>query len=329
IPVEIQAEVRQKAADFLAEELDLAIDGERVDPLLDRVGFVERRLGASTVISEPRPLDSDSATLRAIFLQPMTGYPQDVTVAWSLFPEGDGRVLGAATDPAGSLPVVLGPGDNELCWRPSSALPPPPAVVDVWPVPSTIGRVIMWISWIALAVVAVLLLGFGARAAGGGVPWARVGVLALVAAGLAAGSWVSTRSALIDRARASEVVSALLNNVYLAAGVRDVHAAHELLGRSVSADLLAEVARETRDGLEVAGQGGVRASVQEVELTDVTMLDSESGIGVRCAWTVVSLVGHWGHNHQRVDRHRADLRIDDRDGVWKIVSWTSADNERR
>jgi len=328
IPVEIQTDVKQRAADFLAEELDLVIDDERVEPLVDRVDVLERRLGASTVIAEPRPLDSGSATLRVIFLQPMAGYPKDVKVAWRLFPVGDERVFGAATDLAGSLPVVLGPGDNELCWRPSSAIPAAPAMIDVWPVPSTIGRVVMWISWIVLTVVAVFLLGFGARAAGGGVPWARVGALAVVAAGLALGSWVSTRSALIDQARASQVASALLNNVYLAAGVRDVHTAHELLGRSVSADLLAEVARETRDGLEVAGQGGVRASVQEVDLTDVTMLDTESGIGVRCAWTVVSVVGHWGHDHQRADRHIADLRIDDRDGVWKIISWTAADNER-
>ena len=329
IPAEIQADVKQRAAGFLAEDLDLAIDGERVEPHVDRVDYLERRLGATTVIAEPRELDTDSATLRVVFLQPTTVYPRDVKVVWKLFPEGNERVFGAATDPAGSLPVVLAPGDNELCWKHSSAIPAAPAMIDVWPVPSTIGRVVMWISWIALAVVAVFLLGFGARAAGGGVAWARVGVLALVAAGMAAGSWVSTRSALIDQARASEVVSAVLNNVYRAADARDADMARELLGRSVSADLLAEVGLRTRDGLDVAGQGGVRANVQEVTLDDVTMLDSESGIRLRCAWTVVSAVGHWGHNHQRKDHHTAELRIDDRDGVWKITSWDDIDENRR
>ena len=328
IPVEIQAEVEQKVADLLVADLDLAIDGERVEPLLDRVDFIERRLRASTVTPEPRELNTDSASLRVVLLKPMTGYPQDVTVAWRLFPEGGKLVFGAVTDLAGSLPVVLSPGDNELCWKPSSAIPAPPALMDVWPVPPTIGRLVMWISWIALAVVAVLLLGFGARAAGGGVPWARVGVLAVVAAGLTIGSWVSTRSALIDQARASQVASALLNNVYLAADARDVVVTRELLGRSVSGDLIAEVARETRDGLDVAGQGGVRANVQKVELTEVKMLGSESGIAVSCTWTVVSVVGHWGHNHQRTDHHAADLLIDDRDGVWKIVSWEAIEKQR-
>jgi hypothetical protein len=200
-------------------------------------------------------------------------------------------------------------------------------MIDVWPVPSTIGRAVMWISWIALAVMAVLLLGFGARAAGGGIPWARVGVLTLMVAAVAVGSWVSTRSALIDKARASEVASALLNNVYLAAGARDVHTARELLARSVGAELVAEVALRARDGLDVADLGGVRANVQEVELTELTMLESERGIGVRCAWNVVSVVGHWGHMHQRTDRHVGDLRIDDRDGVWKIVSWEATDEK--
>jgi hypothetical protein len=329
IPGEIQADVKQRAAAFLAQDLDLIVDGERVEPLLDRVDFVERRLRTSTPVEELRQLDSGSATLRLIFVQPRTGYPQDVTVDWKLFPEGGERVFGSATDLTGSLPVVLGPGDTELCWEYSSAIPAPPAMIDVWPVPSAMGRVVMWISWIALAVVAVLLLGFGARAAGGGIPWKRVGVLAVVAAALAAGSWVSTRSALIDKKRASEVVSALLNNVYLAAGARDVHTARELLARSVGSNLLAEVAFVTRGGLEVAEQGGIRASLQAVELTDLTMLESERGIGVRCAWNVVSVVGHWGHSHQRTDRHVADLRIDDRDGVWKIVSWDATDETRR
>jgi hypothetical protein len=324
----VQADVSRRAADFLSEDLDLTIDGERVGPLLRRVDFLERRLRATTVVAEPRELDADSAILRAIFFQPTTGYPRDATLTWKLFPQGVDRIFAAVVDPAGSLPVVLGPGDNELCWKRTSAIPAPPTMIDVWPVPSTTGRVVMWISWLALAVVAVLLLGFGARAAGGGVPWARVGAVALAAAGLAAVSWLTTRSALVDEARVAEVASALLNNVYLAADAPDAETTRELLGRSVGRELLSEIALETRRGLDVTDQGGVRADLRKVELIETKTLESESGLGVRCSWTVVSDVGHWGHTHRRRDHRTADLRIDDRDGVWKITSWKDIDKNR-
>jgi hypothetical protein len=318
----------QKVADFISGCFDLVIDDEIVVPLLDRVGFVERRLRTPSVIAPPRELDADSATLGVIFLQPMTGYPNEATVTWKLFPESVDRVSGAVTDAAGSLPVVLQPGANELCWETSFVDPVSPAMVDVWPVPSMFGRVTMWISWIALAVVAVLVLAFGSRAAGGGVPWARVGVLALVASGMAIASWIATRSALIDEARASEVVSALLNNVYRAFDVRDEGLVNEILGRSISGDLLNEVSVEIRRGLTLAGEGGVRAKVDEVDLEDLTLLESDGGIAVRCTWVVSSSMGHWGHIHQWRNRYVADLRIEDIDGVWRITAMELIGEER-
>jgi len=328
IPLTLQADVKQKAADLLARDFDLAVDGEVVSPVLDRAEFLERRLRTTSVIAPPRELTADSAILRAIFLQPTTGYPHEATVTWKLFPERVERISGAVTDAAGSLPVVLQPGGNELCWQTSFEDQLPPTMVDVWPVPSAFGRVAMWVSWFALAVVAVLLLGFGARAAGGGVPWASVGVLALAAAGLATGSWTATRSALIDEARASEVVSALLNNVYRAFDAHDERTVRKILGRSVSDELLTEVSDEIRRGLTLAGEGGVRAGAAEVDLENLTLLDSDGGIAARTTWVVTATVGHWGHIHHRRTRSSAEIRIDEIEGVWKITALELIDEQR-
>ena len=63
IPVAIQEEIKQSVAGFFANNLDLTIDGESIEPVLDRVNFLERTLRTSTVINPPRDLDAAVAAL--------------------------------------------------------------------------------------------------------------------------------------------------------------------------------------------------------------------------------------------------------------------------
>jgi hypothetical protein len=328
IPVEIQNDVKQRVADFLADNLHLTIDGEAVRPALDRINFLERSLRTSTVITPPRELDASSATLGVIFLQPMTGYPQEAAVTWELFPERVERIPGAATDEAGPLRFFLQPDDNVLWWKNFLKNPKLPTLVEIRPPPSTIMRTLMWASWFGVLVFGFLAFRAGMRAAGGVGSWPVVGVLAVMAAGSAAGGWWTNESVRVDGDRASEIVSALLHNVYRAFDFRDEETIYDTLERSVTGDLLTETYLETRRGLELASQGGARAKVQEIDLTDLQMLDSERGIAARCTWTVAAAVGHWGHIHQRRNQYVADLRIEDIDGVWRITALELIDEKR-
>ncbi len=156
IPVDIQEDVKRRVAEFFSENLDLTIDGEPITPALDRVNFLERTLRTSTVISPPRELDAASATLGVIFLQPTTGYPQEVNVTWSLFPERVARIPGAATDEAGPLRFFLVPEDNILWWKNFLKNPTLPTLVDVEPPPSLLLRGAMYLGWLGVAVLAEL-----------------------------------------------------------------------------------------------------------------------------------------------------------------------------
>jgi len=328
IPVEIQGEVKDRVAAFLGENLDLTIDGESINPPIDRVNFLNRTLRTSTVITPPRELDASAATLGVIFVQPMEGYPEEAAVTWKLFPERVERIPAAATDEAGPLRFFLQRDDNVLWWKNFLKNPSLPTLVDVRPPPSTLMRVAMWASWLGSILTVALLLRAGLRAMSGARSWVSVGLLAIVAAALFLGCWHTTRSVRVDADRAGEIVMALLNNVYRAFDYRDEETIYDVLEVSVSGDLLTETYLETRRGLELASQGGARAKVQEIVLTDLEMLDSEGGIAARCTWTVAAAVGHWGHIHQRRNQYVADLRIEDIDGMWRITALELIGEER-
>jgi hypothetical protein len=117
IPIDMQEEVKRKAADFLAEHVNLIIDSEAAKKELDRVNFLRRTLRTSTVVSPPEDLSVWSATLGVIYVVPTEGLPQEVNWEWDLFAPKIPFVSAAATDEAGPLPFKLQPEDNLLWWR--------------------------------------------------------------------------------------------------------------------------------------------------------------------------------------------------------------------
>jgi hypothetical protein len=134
----------------------------------------------------------------------------------------------------------------------------------------------------------------------------------------------------VDDGEASDIVSALLHNIYRAFDFREENAIYDTLQRSVSGDLLTEIYLETRRGLELTGQGGARAKVTEVAMLDVQpeALRGEPGFRALCSWTVAGSVGHWGHVHQRTNRYSAELTVQPVDGAWRVTALTLLEEER-
>ena len=94
---------------------------------------------------------------------------------------------------------------------------------------------------------------------------------------------------------------------------------------STGAGASAEVASSS---VQLASQGGARAKVQEIDLLDLAMLDTDRGISARCTWIVSAAVGHWGHIHQRINQYEADFEVRPVDGVWKITAMDVLQEER-
>jgi hypothetical protein len=330
IPAEMQAGLRQRAAALLGEHIGLVVDGETVEPTLDRVHFLNRTLRTSTVIDPPRDLDLISATLGAIFVHPTTGYPEKVDLTWTLFTPRIERIPAAATDEAGPLPSFLAPDDNVLTWQNFLKNPTMPGLIEIAAPPPGLLRFVAWAGWLCAVILAVVVAR-GALALARGRGSRRQ--LALVAAGLVLvtlGSFAAMQGASVSDDHAGEIITALLRNVYHAFDYRDESAIYDMLERSVTGELLTQTYLETRRGLELASQGGARAKVKQVELLEVDSrrLSGGRGFSARCTWNVSGSVGHWGHIHQRTNQYQAELTVLPEAGGWKITDLQLLSEER-
>jgi hypothetical protein len=330
IPVEMQAQLKERVAAFLGEQIDASIDGRSVAPVLDRIHFLRRTLRTSRVIQPPEELDLISATLGAVYVVPTEGLPQEATLSWDLFGERIQRIPAAATDEAGPLPSYLMPDDNVLRWTNFLKNPTIPRPVMVAAPPAPLLRALGAGLWLCLPALALALLWQGVRIARGRRPSGGAAVataLLLIAALL---SFAGARQARMNDARAQEVLAALLHNVYRAFDAREEGAIYDALENSVAGELLAQIYLETRRGLELASQGGARVKVKDVEVVGVVAehLDSGPGFAARGTWNVSGSVGHWGHVHQRTNRYEARFVVRPVDGTWRITELELLQEER-
>jgi len=323
IPVEIQPELKRKAAAFLREHQPVVIDGAVIEPELARINFLERTLRTSRVIDPPRELDIHAAVLGVIFVYAIDGLPDRVTMDWDLWSERLGQIPAASVDQAGPLPAFLDRDGRVLEWRNFLKNPRLPTLRVLEPPPGALARTLLWGRWL-LALVALLAVLRAARERGTGATAVAAAAL-LVAAG---GFWASRDAGLSDT-RAREVIGGLLHNVYRAFDFREEGRIYDVLARSADGDLLEQIFLETRRGLELQSQGGARAKVKQVELVDLA-IDSVDGaaFSATASWNVAGSVGHWGHVHERRNRYRAELGVAPVDGSWKLVRVEVLEEER-
>jgi hypothetical protein len=330
---EMYGSVQGRVAEFLAEHLALTIDGERAEPVLDRIHFLRRTLRTSTVIDPPEELSVFTAQLGAIFVVPRDGLPEDAEVAWDLFTERIAAVPAAATDEAGPMPSMLTPDDNVLRWKNFLRNPTVLAMIDLEPPPPGLVRLLPAVAWGAVLALAGLL-GWGAmrlvrtRA----VPWGAVAasLVLVVACGL---SLHARRAAAIDDDRSARIVGTLLHNVYRAFDFREEGAVYDALARSISGGLLTQAYLDTKRSLELRSQGGAQVKVNQVDVVECRSRPSSGSAGgtgfvADCVWDVAGSVGHWGHIHQRRNRYTARVTVSAVDGAWRITSMELSGEER-
>ncbi len=330
ITPEMYGGIKGRVADFLAEHFALTIDGERAEPVLDRIHFLRRTLRTSTVIDPPEELSVFTAQLGAIFIVPGDGLPQEAEVTWELFSEKIQAVPGAATDEAGPMPTTLTRDDNVLRWKNFLLNPTVPTMVGVESPPHLYARLLPTAGWGCVLGLAALLAWGGLRfVRERTVPWPAAAALVVLV--VASGAlFRAGRAAAIDEERSGQIVGTLLHNVYRAFDYRKEGAVYDALARSVTGDLLTQVYLETRRSLELRNQGGAQVKVNDVDVVECRLRPAGGGIGfvVDCRWNVTGSVGHWGHIHQRRNQYNAVVTIRAVDGAWRITGMELISEER-
>ena len=330
IPVEIQDDLKRKAAEFLREHHKVVIDGEEITPELARINFLERTLTTSRVIDPPIELDINSAILGAIFVYPtVEPLPQNVTMDWDLFDNQIQMIPVAAVDQAGALPTFLEPDFAVLEWQNFLRFPELPTLQAILPPPTVLEKASYYLRWLFLLAVAWSFRWAWQRTRDQPSGRTQAVGLVIVVVALAAGSFWLGQAGKPSAESSAEIVSGLLHNIYRAFDFRSEEDIYDVLDKSVSGDLLAKIYLETRRGLELANQGGARAKVKDIEVVDLATRTGENGGFIANAtWNVAGSVGHWGHVHQRRNRYQAELDIQPVDGVWKLTGLEILQEER-
>jgi hypothetical protein len=329
IPVEIQADIKQKVGEFLSRHQPVTIDGKPLEGILESVNFLERTLTSSRVIEPPEPLQLDSAIIGAIFIYPRSELPQQVTMDWNLWDERIQRIPVSAVDQAGPLPSFLEPDWRTLEWNNYLKNPEVPTLVVVEsPTPAwqlLLGKFMPLFAALAIIAIAWLLYSLSKRK-----PIATPALASFVflGASVAALYWGGNNSPRQDRAGA--IVSDLLHNIYRSFDYREEADIYDVLAQSVSGELLTDIFLETKRGLVLANQGGAQAKVKDVALDAVKVLPSEqaNSFNVEASWTVHGSVGHWGHIHQRSNRYLANLTVSVDNDRWKLDQMSVLQEER-
>jgi len=330
LPVDLQAELKERTATFLLTQMAVTIDGEEVEPQLQRINFLKRTLKSSTVIDPPAELDAISATLGIIYSVPTESLPQEATLTWDLFSPKMQTVRAAATDEAGPLPYKLTPDDNVLVWRNYLKNPTIPTVKPLAP-PQLTKPVYLPLGTLLCLILVIPIARALHRKRGRRVAGLGAGILVTSALVLYPylGFTLSVPAApkLTDEA-STELVSGLLGNVYTSFDFRDESTIYDALDQSLVGNLLTDVYLQTKKSLELASQGGARVKVKAVKLEQAEFEPLDNGFRATCTWDVAGSVGHWGHIHQRINRYRANLDIEPIEGAWKITALDVLEEER-
>ncbi len=331
IPAAEQEALKQKVAEFLAERGPVLVDGQRVEPTLDRIHFIRRSLRMTRVIDPPEDLDLMSATLGVIFVYPIEGLPDEVTLRWDLFSPRIQQVSAAATDEAGGLPYTITPDDPVLKWQNFLTNPSTPAMLAVAQPPAPARLPVFLVSIIfAGCFGASVTAGSRRRRRDGVFPRLLMAACVIAAAGTVLGLPFARATVAIpfmspptlSKKDATDVLAGLLNNIYRAFDWRDEGVIYDRLALSISGDLLSDVYLQTRRSMELEGQGGARVKVDQV---DILAADSEDvtesgGFVYRCRWNVSGSVGHWGHIHRRTNQYEAVFTVEPVENAWKIAA---------
>jgi hypothetical protein len=126
----------------------------------------------------------------------------------------------------------------------------------------------------------------------------------------------------LDEEQARQLLDQLLGNIYRAFDFREETTVYDKLALTVADDLLAEIYLQSRRSMRIQRAGGAQARVTGVEVLEAApkrVGRAPLAYEVEARWTAEGRVGHWGHVHMRKNLYHANLRLEERDGSWKVT----------
>ena len=85
-------------------------------------------------------------------------------------------------------------------------------------------------------------------------------------------------------------------------------------------ELLRTLYLQTVQALTLDGSEGARVHVTDLSVNIDKVTPASEGFVAEGEWTALGTVGHWGHQHQRINRYKAKVTVKPIVSEWKITA---------
>jgi hypothetical protein len=332
LEIDDQGEVQAAVLGLVTPAVEVSIDEISVEPVVDRVDFLE--VGTQGVLPRQDPIrESVSGAHLGVTLSYLTAeMPEEIRLLWSSFSRDDESVPATVTDPESSRSVRLSADDPELVWINELLEDPVPTVESVAVEPKSYVLPMFSIP-IFLVSLYFIIAALRGRRRTMNFAWSRVSLtVALLVApnGRLNVEFDGSSSSTPSSDQAKSILVSMLPNIYRAFEFREESVVYDRLAINVTGETLSDIYLEHRRALELEERGGARARVEAVEVPEVRSVEpqGEGAFDADATWLVGGTVTHFGHRHFRQNRYDARVSLVPIDGVWKISEIEIFDEER-
>lgn len=323
-----KGKIKENLAQYFLSHNTVEIDGEQVEPILDRIVFVKPNLNGIQYLEDSEDIEYLSAIVGIIIAYPTAGMPQKVTLDWEMFSDKIQKIPARMTDPAGPFPYFLFPDDNILTWNnylTSSVIPEISEikVENVFDMHLPIGTLVILIIFLMVvwhikpwnpnvqkSIVAYLLLLVLLITGILLYPYFRISITEKIPTTMISSEEESTI-----------ILQNLIKNIYRGFEFKNEEDIYDKLALTLEGELLNDIYLETRKSMQFAEQGGAKAKVVDVRIVQIISKPMEElGLKYLCTWRAYGTVEHWGHKHNRINEYQAEIIVKPIDGFWKITN---------
>ena len=306
--------------------LKLSTERGAVPGEVENVSMVKGKPGATLPLEEAASLAADEAWVGLSWSFNTPNLPDEIAISWTgLYPDAVEEIPVRIFHGKTSTSERLNRGLGRLTWKARGKIPKPRPLAEVPPPSLMPGFKVPVVSLLWLLVGLLSLWrkrrkeSQNPRPAGSWVAGWCIGLLLTYPlmhvefGGGLKGSQVSKPK------QAEAILTPLLRNVYQAFDRREESAIYDVLALSADGELLRQLYLETVTALTLDGREGARVSIEEFTASVEEVTPQPKGWSARCQWTALGNVGHWGHNHTRINRYKASLVVQPVAGAWKIT----------
>lgn len=323
----IQQAVRDRMMTMARGWCHVRADEAETQGQLTGVAFVRGEPGRTLPLEEGATVPAKELMMGLMFEFAIPGSPAQIEVRWPTF-----------VPPLTKLPLTVFFGNStenlELSqllpnarWMNNNRLPHPKPLAETpkIPQPTVYAIPLPMIIWASFGLVFFLYMEVRDKKFPGG--FAPFFLAWLVGIGVTYNMSIKITdpfapkvAPVTTQAEGEKILQPLLRNVYRAFDYRTESEIYDRLARSVHGDLLRTLYLQTVKALTLDGSEGARVHVTDLSVDIDQVKANTNGFTAEGEWTALGTVGHWGHQHQRVNRYKAKLTVNPVGNEWKITA---------